>query len=40
MKMIIGTVAITTLAAWWLRLGGGVSLIRTAITPRRLRWIS
>ena len=27
-------------AAWWLLLSGGVSLIRTAITPRRLRWIN
>lgn len=27
-------------AAWWLLLSGGVSLLRTQITPARLRWIN
>ncbi len=27
-------------AAWWLLLSGGVSLVRTAFTPARLRWIN
>jgi len=27
-------------AAWWLLLSGGVSLLRTAFTPRRMRWVN
>ncbi|WP_119065175.1 LysE/ArgO family amino acid transporter [Aggregatilinea lenta] len=27
-------------AAWWLLLSGGVSLLRTSFTPRRLRWVN
>lgn len=27
-------------AAWWLLLSGGVSLLRTAFTPARMRWVN